>query len=176
VIAIRSGDRKGRFFPKAGEVARLLRDAYPDTDLGNQRDPLDETAFVILSGQTNEKIFEETFRNFKSSFPRWEMVERARIRDLERPLRKGGLSNQKARYLRELARQVRRDFGVSGLAPIAKMKTEAAETYLCSLPGVGIKTARCFDVLITAPRFPSRHPLSENHGAAWLDSLVCSPV
>src|SRR5207245_57950 len=100
-------------------------------------------AFVILSGQTNERLFEETFRNFKSRFPRWEMVERARIPDLERPLRRGGLANQKARFLRDIARQVRRDFGVSGLTPIAKMRTKIAESYLCSLPGVGIKTARC---------------------------------
>lgn len=136
-------ERKHRYSPRVGDVVRLLYKAYPNTNLGNQMDPLDELAYVILSGQTTERLFQSAFRNFKGAFPRWEDVEGARLRDLERALRIGGLSRQKARFLREIARRVRQDFGAATLQPLRRMHTKTAEKYLCSLPGVGVKTARC---------------------------------
>src|SRR5207245_8838147 len=58
----------------------------------------------------------------------------------------------------------------SGLNPIAKMRTKIAESYLCSLPGVGIKTARCVLMYsLQRPVFPAdTHCLRIMERLGWI--------
>lgn len=130
-------------FPQVTAVARLLGTAHPDTNLGNLRDPLEELFFIILSGQTTERLFTRTFRRLKRRFRDWNQLGSAPTRTIAAAIRRGGLAHQKARFLRAIARRLRNDFGKVTLSPLGKMPTEQAEAYLRSLPGVGVKTARC---------------------------------
>ena len=138
-----TSSRHERRSPSTWEVAKHLAMAYPDSDLGNRANPLDELAFIILSGQTEASLAKTTYLGFKRQFPRWDDVANARLRSLEASIHGGGLGHQKARYLREIARLTKADFGRATLAPLRRMSTTQAELYLCGLPGVGVKSARC---------------------------------
>jgi endonuclease III len=129
--------------PSVNDVAKLLGPAYPASNLGNKSNPLDELAFIILSGQTGGALARMAYGGFKRQFPRWEDVANTSLHSLESSIRVGGLSWQKARYLRAIARSTTTDFGRATLAPLNRMGTLRAEAYLRSLKGVGVKTARC---------------------------------
>lgn len=135
--------RRARQAPSVEVIARFLKREYPDSRLGNKANPLDELAFIVLSGQTTSALAERAYRGFKTAFPRWLQVADASVRDIESAIGGSGLGRQKARYLRSIARRLRQDFGAVTLAPLKSMTTTVAEQYLCSLPGIGIKSARC---------------------------------
>ncbi len=120
-----------------------LKASYPSSDLGNPKDPLDNLIYIILSGQTNESHYQQSFSAFKRKFPRWKQVLEARTRTIAASISSGGLARQKARYIKGILRQLCQDFGRPTLKPIRRMSIEEAEKYLVRLPGVGIKSARC---------------------------------
>ncbi len=129
--------------PPVEEVLRLLEGTYEESRLGNKRNPLDELIYIILSIQTNEARYQEVYRRFRARFPRWSDLLTARLDSIALAIVAGGLSAQKARHLKAIAHKLKRDFGEVSLRGLKGTSTEEAETYLCSLPGVGIKTARC---------------------------------
>lgn len=134
---------RARLFPAVRRVAKLLATKYKLSRLGNKSKPLDELAYVLLSLRTLESKYQAVYAAFKRRFPRWEEVADANLAHLASAISVGGLARQKARYLRAIARKIRRDLGRVSLLGLAKLSTDKAEQYLCSLPGVGIKTARC---------------------------------
>jgi len=86
----------------------------------------------------------ETFRRVKAEFRPWRRLlepdAEERLKALIAPL---GLSNQKAPRVVAVARRLQEDFSAVTLAPLRRMSDDAAESYLRSLPGVGVKVARC---------------------------------
>jgi endonuclease III len=62
---------------------------------------------------------------------------------IARPIASGGLSNQKAKTIRDLFDIIVEKFGEPTLKPLSKMSDEDAENFLLSLPGVGNKVTRC---------------------------------
>lgn len=86
----------------------------------------------------------ETFRRVHAEFRPWRRLlepgAEEHLRALIAPL---GLSNQKAPRAVEVARRLHADFGRVSLAPLRDMSDNEAEAYLTSLPGVGVKVARC---------------------------------
>jgi endonuclease III len=111
--------------------------------LGNRRDPLDELFFILLTTMTQYGAV-ETFRRVQAEFTPWRRLlepgAEGRLKATIAPL---GLSNQKAPRAVEVARRLKADFGKVSLAPLRRMPDEEAEDYLRSLPGVGVKVARC---------------------------------
>jgi endonuclease III len=129
--------------PPVQKVLRLLEGTYEDSRLGNKRNPLDELIYIILSIQTNETRYQEVYRRFRARFRRWADLLDASPDVIAAAIVEGGLSAQKARHLKAIAQKLQQDFGEVSLRRLKGMSTPKAETYLCSLPGVGIKTARC---------------------------------
>lgn len=125
------------------KVVRRLRASYTFDRLGNLDDPLDELVYIVLSTRTREEVFQRTYAQLRRRFPTWEMASRARYSTLERLLEPAGLSRKKARWLKNLLREIRVREGKISLHRLERMSDEAAETYLTSLPGIGVKTARC---------------------------------
>jgi endonuclease III len=136
-------DRGARVVPSVARIARVLDSEYPDTNLGNKSNPLNELAFIILSGQTDAKLTQEAYRRFKRRFPRWSDVLNASASEITDAIRVAGLGRQKARYIKRTVLRLQQDFGATTLSPLKRMSTTSAERYLCSLPGVGVKSARC---------------------------------
>jgi DNA (cytosine-5)-methyltransferase 1 len=137
-------------------VAFRLAASHPQTDLGNPPDPLDDLIFIILSGQTTEKLYESTFVKLKIAFPKWERLSHADPKYVATLLHGGGLARQKAAYLCAILKRVESDFKKASLSELLSWNTAEAERYLTALPGVGVKTARCV-LMYTAGRdlFPA---------------------
>lgn len=124
-------------------VVQRLGRIYPSVDLGNKQDPLDELVFIILSQMTTSVSYIRVFDRLKARFPRWDALADARVSCVRRVIKDAGLSGQKAPRLKRIMRRLRSDFGKATLMPLATLDDKAATEYLLSLPGVGLKTAKC---------------------------------
>lgn len=92
---------------------------------------------------TTHHSFNRVYDKLKSKITRWEELLTIRLSVLRNIIKEGGLSDQKARRIIKIIKRVEQDFGRVSLYPLHKMDDVSAETYLTSLPGVGIKTAKC---------------------------------
>ena len=129
--------------PTVWDVAAALKTRYRDFNHYNLKDPLDELLFIICSTKTGEASYRSTFRSLKETFPTHLHIAEAPAEYIARPIVSGGLSNQKAKAIRELLDVIVAKFGEPTLKTVRKMSDEDAEAFLLSLPGVGKKVARC---------------------------------
>ncbi len=125
------------------KVAAALKTRYRDFNHYNLKNPLDELLFIICSTKTGEASYRNTYRSLKQTFPTHLKIAEAPAEYIARPIVSGGLSNQKAKAIRELLDIIVEKFGEPTLKPLRKMSDEDAEAFLLSLPGVGKKVARC---------------------------------
>ncbi|MEX2270705.1 MAG: hypothetical protein WD690_04510 [Vicinamibacterales bacterium] len=102
-----------------------------------------ELVFIILSARTQGGNHEAIYRRLRRHFGTWENVRDASVSDVQRVIREAGLSRVKARQITSLLRKITRDFGSLSAGAFRRMDTEHLERYLITLPGVGLKTARC---------------------------------
>lgn len=123
-------------------VARLHME-YGSPHLGNKGNALDELFFILLSLKTSHHTYEDTYRAFRLQFYPWRKLLEVEPEDVERHIRRGGLGSLKARAFVDIARRLKADFGEVSLSKLKSMSVSDAEAYLLSLPGVGVKTARC---------------------------------
>lgn len=129
--------------PLLEDVARRLGRCLGLEDLGNQEDPLDELVFIVLSARTRDAVFRQTFARLRSSFPDWSQLAQAPVTSIEAALRPSGLEKKKAVWLKALMADIAAATGSTDLSFLRRMPDSAVEEFLTSLPGVGIKTARC---------------------------------
>jgi endonuclease III len=125
------------------DVATSLRKRYRDFNHYNLKNPLDELLFIIRSTKTGEASYRSTYRSLKETFPTHYKIAEAPAEYIAQPIVSGGLSNQKAKAIRNLFDIIVAKFGEPTLKPLRKMSEEDAEAFLLSLPGVGRKVARC---------------------------------
>jgi endonuclease III len=124
-------------------VAAALENRYRDFNHYNLKNPLDELLFIICSTKTGEASYRSTYRSLKETFPTHYQIAEAPAEYIARPIVSGGLSNQKAKAIRDLFDIIVEKFGEPTLKPLRKMSDGEAEAFLLSLPGVGKKVARC---------------------------------
>ena len=124
-------------------INNKLESIYHSPRLGNKEDPLDELFYIILSLQTTYWSFEKVYESFKAKYHDWNKVRKLKSEAIARAIRDAGLSNQKAERLKAILNKLYKDFGSCTLEPLKEMDDDTAEKYLTSLPGVGIKTAKC---------------------------------
>ncbi len=119
-----------------------LHAEYDETDLGNQSDAVDELIFISLARQTHHW----------NALRSWEALQAAggtdaihamTERKLARLLAPAGLSNQKARWIKESLRIIDNRFGELSLDKARSWSDEEVESFLASLPGISIKSAKC---------------------------------
>ncbi len=125
------------------KVAATLKYRYHDFNHYNRKDPLDELLFIMCSTKTGEASYRNTFRALKEAFPTHLQIAEAPAEYIARPIASGGLSNQKAKAIRDLLDIIVAQFGEPSLKALRAMSDKDAEAFLLSLPGVGKKTARC---------------------------------
>ena len=124
-------------------VARILRRRYRDFDHFNKRNPLDELIFIICSVQTAEVSYKRTFRALRDEFKTFTHLNEAPASYLARPLKPGGLSEQKSKSLRTIFDTITETFGRLTLSPLRDYSDADCEEFLTTLPSVGKKVARC---------------------------------
>ena len=111
--------------------------------LNNKSDPLDELVFIILSQMTTGPSYERVYDRLKSAMPDWQLLTETPIADLSSLIADAGLSGQRASRLKLIATRLTQDFGEVSLATLVDYDDKTAQRYLTSLPGVGVKTAKC---------------------------------
>jgi endonuclease III len=124
-------------------VTDLLAQRYRTPRLGNKRHPVSELVFIILSARTQGPNHEAIYRQLRRRFRTWEAVRDASVAQIERVIRDAGLSRVKARQIKSLLLKITADFGSLTGSALHHMDDSALEGYLATLPGVGLKTARC---------------------------------
>jgi endonuclease III len=134
--------RQDRLRQRASKIARLLEHEYRTPHLGNFRDPIKELVYISLTRQTHGP-------NARAS---WEKVVgaggprallRMPARQIATMIKAGGFSQQKAAWISKSLRRIKSQMGVLSLGKLKKWNNQRVESFLHSLPGVGIKTARC---------------------------------
>jgi endonuclease-3 len=104
---------------------------------------LDELVVTILSQHTSDANSSRAFASLKERFPTWENVAHASVRELADAIRSGGLADTKARTIKGVLQEVKEREGWLNLRRLSRLSDEQVNAYLCSLPGVGPKTAAC---------------------------------
>lgn len=140
--ASRPKDRAGRR-RRAHAVVQRLTAAFGLPRLNNKSAALDELVFIVLSQMTTGPSYERVYERLKAALPNWASLIRTPQRRLIRLIRDAGLSGQKAPRLKAIARKLESDFGSVTLDPLDGMPDDDAERYLCTLPGIGAKSAKC---------------------------------
>lgn len=124
-------------------VAELLSRAYGDFAHYNKKNAFHELLFIICSIQTDSDKYHVTYRELRSRFPTMRSLQAASPRLLAQAIRSGGLSNQKATRIHAIIEAIRKERRTLSLAFLSHLPDQDVEAYLLSLPGVGLKTARC---------------------------------
>jgi endonuclease-3 len=127
---------------KVEKCIEILEDLYGVPQAGDV-DPLDLLVQTMLSQNTTDTNSFQAFRNLKTSYSNYEDLLAASDEDIAELIRVGGLSEMKARRIKEALIKIKRYTGAGAidLSFLASMSREEAEDYLLSLPGVGPKTA-----------------------------------
>jgi endonuclease-3 len=132
-----------RYAENIDAIAKELKQTYKDFYHYNRKNPLDELILILCSVKRGEKVYLRAFKSLKQAFPTYENLYLASAKELTKQIAWGGLQNQKARAIKKIMDVITSKFGKPTLAPLRKMPEDQCEKFLCSLPGVGKKVARC---------------------------------
>lgn len=128
---------------RARRSVELLKLRYGSPLLNNKQDPLDELVFIILSQMTTSPSYQRVFERLKAALPDWGLLTEVSVSKLKSLISDAGLSNQRAGRLKLIAGRLAHDFGEVSLTKLDSEDDETVKQYLMSLPGVGVKTAKC---------------------------------
>ncbi len=124
------------------EVDRRLQ-TYGTSRHNNKTNPLDELLFIILSAQTESYSYLDTYKVLKRRFPTGEALLAAHKSSIAATIKAGGLSRKKANQIKQSLRKIADDVGRPSLSFLRQLPDDQVEAYLVSLPGIGVKSARC---------------------------------
>jgi len=116
-----------------------LRAAYGKPELEPHGAPVDELILTVLSQNTNDRNRDVAYGRLRERFGSWKEVRDAPAATVEDAIRPGGLAPTKAVRIQQILRALDGD----DLAWLETAPVDEGRDYLCSLPGVGRKTAAC---------------------------------
>lgn len=154
--------------PPAARVARIrdrLRELYGIPRMAPHGRPLDELILTVLSQSTNDRNRDVAFLRLRERFAKagrpidYVAVLEAPVAEVEEAIRPGGISKVKSARIQAILAAVADSAGEVQAAhdsdsalgsgdPLSlewmrDAPVETSRAYLCSLPGVGRKTAAC---------------------------------
>ena len=110
---------------------------------------------TILSQHTSDVNSSRAFASLRGRLPTWEQVHQASVTEIADSIRSGGLAETKSRTIKQVLTDVREREGSFDLARLNSLPDEEINDYLCSLTGVGPKTAACVLLFsMNRPAFP----------------------
>lgn len=128
---------------KATNATQALCREYRSPDLGNKTDPLDELVYIALTRQTHEKNAKRTWRSLTAAYPTWSMLLDAPEAEIANVIADGGFSRQKAQWIKGSLRLIKERGGSLSLYFLKDLDDKEAEHFLCTLPGISVKSAKC---------------------------------
>ncbi len=122
-----------------------LREVYGIPVAPPHGHPIAELILTVLSQSTNDRNRDVAYLGLRARFPDWAAVRDAPVDEIEEAIRPGGISKVKSARIKAILR------AITDTAPghelsldwLAERSVLEAQAYLCSLPGVGRKTAAC---------------------------------
>jgi endonuclease III len=123
-------------------IVRALHREYAEGDLGNCSDPVEELVYISLTRQTHRQNAARTWDRVVSLGGPRALVRLPTTR-IAQMLRDGGFARQKARWIKQSLELIRQRMGELSLRKARRWSDEKLESFLRSLPGVSIKTAKC---------------------------------
>jgi endonuclease III len=106
--------------------------------------PIAELVLTVLSQSTNDRNRDVAYLALRERFGDWEAVRDAPVDEVEEAIRPGGISRIKSARIKAILRALPETAdGEPTLDWLAEVPVPDAQRYLCSLPGVGRKTAAC---------------------------------
>ena len=125
------------------EIADRLSKKYGDWDHGNPKDPLLDLLYILCSVRANGDKFAQSYRSLIDRFPDLGALATAPVEEIAPAIVTAGLQNQKAATIQKVMNGIVAHFGEPTLSSLAEKSDQECERFLTSLPGVGIKVARC---------------------------------
>jgi len=98
---------------------------------------------TVLSQATSDVNSERAFGELKARFPTWGSVLDAPTNDVADAIRSGGIADVKAARIQTILREIESREGAIDLDRLGELPDDEVNAYLCSLRGVGPKTAAC---------------------------------
>lgn len=120
--------------PAFAPVMARLRARYTVSAASSKSTPWQVLVFTLLSARTRDEQTEKVFQILIRKFPTPQALAQAQLLDVQRILRHIGLYKNKSKQLIALAKTIHTQY----LGQVPRRLTE-----LISLPGVGVKTAKC---------------------------------
>ena len=109
--------------------------------------PIAELILTVLSQSTNDRNRDVAYLALRERFPgdTWELVRDAPVDEIEEAIRPGGISKIKSARIKSILKAITETApgGELSLDWLPELSVPEAQAYLCSLPGVGRKTAAC---------------------------------
>jgi endonuclease III len=133
--------RKSNVRGKTAEIARRLIEHYGRYE-ARDGSPFDVLIATILSQNTTDKNSHRAFASLYTRFDTPEKLAKAPENEIAELIRIGGLHEQKARLIKQVAQLVIDEYGGT-LDFVCDAEPEAARKELLSIKGVGPKTADC---------------------------------
>lgn len=140
---MKNDPREGSSEARLRHVSEALSSQYNNPRHHNKADPLDELMFIILSAKTSEPSYLRTYDALKKEFPNWFAISDTDPGTVAKAIASGGLSKKKEDQIRALLYALRKSDGGLSMETLRDAEDEKVEAYLTSLPGIGLKSARC---------------------------------
>jgi len=150
------------------KVSRLLEMSLGRPLRPNQMDPMGGLVLAILSQNTNDRNRDRAFGRLRERFGSWEEVALASPSEVEEAIRPAGLFKVKSERIINCLRTLKGGDGT--LDSLKGMSLEEAEGFLTSIPGIGLKTARCVLLFqLGLPAFPvDTHIMRVSKRLGWI--------
>jgi endonuclease-3 len=104
--------------------------------------PIAELVLTVLSQSTNDRNRDVAYLALRERFKRWDDIRDAPVDEIEEAIRPGGISRIKSARIKAILQALPQDAGGEPtLDWLPDLPVSDAQRYLCSLPGVGRKTA-----------------------------------
>lgn len=106
--------------------------------------PIAELVLTVLSQSTNDRNRDVAYLALRERFESWDAVRDAPVGEIEEAIRPGGISKIKSARIKAILQELPESAdGEPTLDWLPDVPVPDAQRYLCSLPGVGRKTAAC---------------------------------
>jgi len=129
--------------PDIAKVAAILTDRYGIYPDESAFPVLDHLVWFLLSTRTTAQNCEAAYLALRGAYADWEIAAEAEPEYLGGLLRPAGLFRSRARNLLAALAAIRERFGSTSLESLRSWSDGDCEAFLLSLPGVGLKVARC---------------------------------
>jgi endonuclease-3 len=104
---------------------------------------LDTLIATKLSQNTTDKTSYKAFINLKENFKTWDELIDTPIKGIKDSIRVCGLANTKARQIKLMLKNMKRNYGSLDLSFLRKMDNDKIYNELLQYEGLGVKTISC---------------------------------